>query len=67
MDLIDRIAARRGERSIREYARLLGVDHSWLSKLLRRQAEPGTKVLRGFARAFPEDARELGIAGLAGA
>lgn len=46
-------------RSLREYAGLLGVDHSTLVLIYGGQRSPGGKVLRGLLRAFPEQAPEI--------
>lgn len=46
-------------RSLREYARLLGIDHSTLVVIYNGQREAGGKVIRGLLRAFPAKAAEI--------
>ncbi len=54
---MDRVALLRkyqGDRTNREYARLLGVHESYLSKCYSGEQPVGMKALDGLARAFPE-------------
>ena len=51
-----------GERSLREYARLLGVDHSTLSVVFNTDREPSTFILAALARTFPPAAGEIAAA-----
>lgn len=46
-------------RTSREYAALLGVDESYLSKCFKEQIPVGIKALRGLRRAFPTSAPEV--------
>lgn len=46
-------------RTSREYAALLGVDESYLSKCFNGQIPVGIKALRGLRRAFPASAPEV--------
>lgn len=46
-------------RSTREYARLLGVSESLLSHIYAGRKQPGTKVIVGLLRAFPDSADEI--------
>lgn len=47
------------QRSLREYARLLGISHPHLIQVLSGQREPGGKIIRGLLRAFPSKAAEI--------
>jgi len=60
--LTDILRKYQGERSLREYARLLGVDHSTLSVVFNTNREPSTFILVALARAFPETAPEIAAA-----
>ncbi len=57
--LTDILRKYQGERSLREYARLLGVDHSTLSVVFNTDREPSTFVLAALARTFPDAAQEI--------
>ena len=52
--LSDAIQEAQGQRSDGEFAGLLGVDRSLLSKVKRGHEEPGKKLLMALARNFPE-------------
>lgn len=46
-------------RGVREYARLLGVNHGQLSQILNDLQSPGITVLRALAQQFPESSEEI--------
>lgn len=46
-------------RTLREYARLLGVSHVALVQIYGGQRAAGGKVIRGLFRAFPDDVTEI--------
>jgi len=52
--LSDAIREVQGKQSDGEFAGLLGVDRSLLSKVKRGHEEPGKKLLKALARNFPE-------------
>lgn len=60
--LTDILRKYQGERSLREYARLLGVDHSTLSVVFNTTREPSTFILVALARTFPEAKDDIAIA-----
>lgn len=41
-------------RGVREYARLLGINHGYLSQILNGIESPGLTVIIALARAFPQ-------------
>lgn len=47
------------ERSIREYAELLGISYVYASQILSGVRRPGTLALAGLLRAFPESRDDL--------
>ena len=49
-------------RSADQYARLLGVSAPMLSQVYSGQRNAGGKVIRGFMRAFPSAAADIGRA-----
>ncbi len=57
MDRLSLLRKYQGDRTNREYAKLLGVHESYLSKCYSGEQPVGMKALDGLARAFPE-ARE---------
>ncbi len=60
--LTDILRKYQGERSLREYARLLGVDHSTLSVVFNTHRQPSTFILAALSRTFPESANEIAAA-----
>lgn len=50
------------KRSLREYARLLGVSHATLSVVYSGQREPSIDVLLALAQKFPGAAKEIAAA-----
>lgn len=46
-------------RTLREYARVIGVDAGQLSRILNGTAFPGRSVLERLARTFPAAAKEI--------
>lgn len=50
------------ERSVVEYAELLGVDHSSLYLIYTGKRQPGMKVLHSLVRLFPSAATEIAAA-----
>lgn len=52
-------------RSLRDYARRLQLSHAHLSRVLNGQSRPGAKIVRAFARRYPEAARDIPLDALA--
>ncbi len=51
-----------GGLGLREYARLLDVDHSTLWQVLNSDREPSTRILTALARTFPAASTEIAAA-----
>ncbi len=59
MDQVSLLRRYQGERTNREYAKLLGVHESYLSKCYSGEQPVGMKALRGLVRAFPASVTEV--------
>lgn len=62
MTAVDVLKLHQGNRSLREYARLLGIAPSTLAGIYSGFRNPGNEVLRGFVKAFPDSAGEYATA-----
>lgn len=62
MTIVDVLKHYQGDRSLREYARLLGIAPSTLAGIYSGFRNPGNEVLRGFVKAFPAAAGEYATA-----
>ncbi len=62
MTVVDVLKRYQGGRTLREYARLLGIAPSTLAGVYSGFRNPGNEVLRGFVTAFPAAAGEYATA-----
>ncbi len=62
MTVVDVLKHYQGNRTLREYARLLGIAPSTLAGVYSGFRNPGNEVLRGFVKAFPHAAGEYATA-----
>lgn len=59
MQIVDILKHYQGDRSLREYAEVLGIGVSTLSQVYGGQRNAGNVVIRAFLRVFPEAAAEI--------